>query len=166
MKKKITGNIVAYFDGACEPRNPGGNMGIGSTIRNQGQELFQYSVFVPAKPSNSNNVAEYMAFEAILDFIISNSKRFVTRTIAIYGDSKLVIEQMFGSWQMRGGFYVPFAKRCIEKLQLIHSKHNMTINGIWIRREQNGYADELSKRELINHNVEFRIQPTVLTANQ
>ena len=150
------GNLVAYFDGACEPRNPGGNMGIGATIRQGGKELFRYSNFVPEGPTNSNNVAEYMAFEAILDFAIQN--KWEGQKFTIYGDSKLVIEQLFGTWKMKGGFYMPYAKRCIEKLQQLRAANNR-INGIWIRREQNGYADELSKAELVNRNIKFKIQP-------
>lgn len=159
MKQDNKGNIVAYFDGACEPRNPGGNLGIGATIRQGGKELFKHSSFVKEKPSNTNNVAEYMAFEAILDFFLEKSG-FVQRTITIYGDSRLVIEQMFGTWKIKGGYYFPYAKRCIEKLNILRSF--CKVNGIWIRREQNGYADELSKAELINHNVQFKIQPLTL----
>lgn len=150
------GNIVAYFDGACEPKNPGGNMGIGATIRCNGKEVFTHSQFVKAGPRNSNNVAEYMAFESILDFILKNA--WQKRSFTIYGDSKLVINQMFSTWKMNGGFYIPFALRCKEKIKQVREAGNR-INGIWIRREQNGYADELSKAELINNNVEFRIQP-------
>jgi ribonuclease HI len=154
---ELKGNFVAYFDGACEPRNPGGNMGVGATIRNAGKELFQYSTFVAAARNNTNNVAEYMAFEAILDFLHENPIKDIT----IYGDSNLVIEQMFGIWKMKSGFYIPFAKRCKDKIAFLRST-GMKINGIWIRREQNTYADELSKRELINHNVQFKIQPLSL----
>jgi ribonuclease HI len=151
-----SGNIVAYFDGACEPRNPGGNMGIGATIRQAGKELFRHSSFAKAAITNSNNVAEYMAFEAILDFMILN--KWTGQVVAIYGDSKLVINQMFGTWRIKDGFYVPFAKRCIPKLQQLSAAKNK-ITGVWINRDRNGYADELSKAELINHNVQFRIQP-------
>lgn len=92
---ELKGNLVCYFDGACEPRNPGGNMGIGACIRCGNGELFAYSDFVPAARHNSNNVAEYMAFEKLLDFFIE--KKCSNQRIFIYGDSKLVIEQMFGS---------------------------------------------------------------------
>lgn len=163
MKQKTQGNIVAYFDGACEPKNPGGNLGIGATIRQAGKELFAYSAFVPASSCNSNNVAEYMAFEAILDFIIEHN--WQDQRVTVYGDSKLVVEQMFGTWRMKYGFYIPYAKRCRAKLSLLE-KAGIKINGIWIPREQNKYADELSKAELVNHNVQFKIQPLTLNPNQ
>lgn len=153
----LPGNIVCYFDGCCEPTNPFGNMGIGATVRIQGAEAFRFSQFVPAGRNNSNNVAEYMAFEAILDFI--KSKDFKEIKIHICGDSKLVIMQMLGQWQMRGGIYIPFAKRCLEKLQALRTENKLSFTLQWIPRTQNSYADELSKAELINNNVEFRIQP-------
>ena len=150
------GNLVAYFDGCCEPKNPGGNMGMGAVLRCNGKELFSYSHFVKAKSSNTNNVAEYMAFEAILDFILKS--KYEKRSFTIYGDSKLVIEQMFGTWNMKGGLYIPYAQSCKLKIQQVRDQGNR-INGIWIPRTQNNYADELSKAQLINNGIEFKIQP-------
>ncbi len=48
--------IIASFDGACEPFNPGGHMGIGWVIDGKG-----YSDYIPAAHGNTNNVAEYLA---------------------------------------------------------------------------------------------------------
>jgi ribonuclease HI len=159
----MEGNIIGYFDGACEPKNPGGNMGVGSCIRVAGKELFSNSKFVKAHYCNSNNVAEYMAFESILDFIITEKWR--DRSITIYGDSKLVIEQQFGSWRIKDGFYVDYARRCKQKVIMLKD-YGIKITGIWIHREQNKYADELSKAELINNNVQFQIQPLSLDSSK
>lgn len=150
------GNIVAYFDGACEPINPGGNMGMGATIRFAGQSWFTYSDYIPADPQNTNNVAEYLAFESILDFMLKN--RWINERITIFGDSQLVIEQMFGNWKMNGGYYVPIARRCIDKIQKLRTDGNRIV-GIWIPRTQNQIADELSKAAMINNGVQFKIQP-------
>lgn len=151
------GNIICYFDGCCEPWNPGGNMGVGATIRRAGKELFVHSKFIPAKRSNSNNVAEYMAFEAILDELLTG--KFKDQRVHVCGDSKLVIEQMRGIWQIKFGRYVTYAKRCVEKVQQVRTEQNIRLSFQWIPRGQNGYADELSKRELINNGIEFKIQP-------
>lgn len=35
--------IKCYFDGACEPINPYGNMGIGAVILKDNDELFKHS---------------------------------------------------------------------------------------------------------------------------
>jgi len=147
--------FVAHFDGCCEPVNPGGNMGVGAVIKQNGKKLFQYSHFIRAKPHNTNNVAEYLGMEAILDFIISNE--WEGRILTVYGDSKLVIEQLFGTWKVRGGLYVPFFVSCKNKLAQARAMNN-SIDGIWIPREQNFDADTLSKQELIDNNVQFKLQ--------
>lgn len=150
-------DVVCYFDGCCEPINPGGNMGIGATVRKDDKEIFRHSKFVPFAKENSNNVAEYMAFEAIIDFI--KGECCWIRSVQIYGDSALVINQMFGSWRMKGGRYLPYAKRCMQKLHFLKTELQMKITGSWIGRDFNSYADELSKAELLKNNVQFRIQP-------
>jgi len=152
----MEGNIIGYFDGACEPKNPGGNMGIGACIRRAGEEIFSTSQFVNEHFRNSNNVAEYMAFESILDYMLVQYWQGLT--ITIYGDSNLVIEQQFGTWKIKQGFYVEYAQRCKKKIEMLKER-NMKIAGIWIPRAQNKYADELSKAELIKNNVQFQIQP-------
>ena len=74
--------------------------------------------------------------------------------IIVYGDSKLVIEQMFGSWKIRKGAYVPLA---LAAQRLLRQFKN--IKGRWIPREKNEIADELSKSALVREGVPFRIQP-------
>jgi ribonuclease HI len=145
--------LICYFDGACEPRNPGGNMGIGAVVTvNDEEVLFEHSVYVPAKPSNSNNVAEYSGFIAILKWLKENGKQ--ESYIHIKGDSKLVIEQMKGNWRMKAGRYMAYAH---EAKSLLKEFKNITLQ--WIPREQNGIADELSKKPMKENNCEFRIQP-------
>jgi len=48
--------VTASFDGACEPFNPGGHMGLGWVIGGEPQ-----SKYVSSSGGNSNNVAEYLA---------------------------------------------------------------------------------------------------------
>jgi len=96
-------------------------------------------------------VAEYSGFKTILDYLIEHD---LTRSqIIVYGDSKLVIKQMFGRWRIKSGYYVPIAKVCKALL-----KQFPNITGKWIPREQNGLADELSKAQLKGAGVKFRIQ--------
>lgn len=144
--------IICYFDGACEPRNPGGNMGFGAIIFIDGIEYKSYSLFVQAHKSNSNNVAEYSSFKWILETLIKDGLH--EKIIFVYGDSKLVIEQMKGYWRIKFGYYVPVAKECKE---LLKSFKNIRLQ--WIPRERNDVCDRLSKGKLIENNVEFRIQP-------
>lgn len=140
-----------------EPRNPGGNIGLGATLKKNGEEIFQHSKFIPEHPHNTNNVGEYMAFESILDFIFNH--KIENEKVTIYGDSKLVIEQMNGRWRIKFGRYTPYADRCKRKLKELRENNKLSFNLNWIPREQNGYADRLSKGQLIEHGVEFKIQP-------
>jgi ribonuclease HI len=146
--------LNCWFDGCCEPRNPGGHLGYGAVIFEGEDRLWSHSGYITASPNNSNNVAEYRAFLSILERL--NEDQYYSRAIHVRGDSKLVINQMFGSWRMKGGFYIPVAH---EAQRLLERFDNITAE--WIPREENSIADELSKRELKLKNVEFRIQPEV-----
>jgi len=149
--------IKVYFDGACEPVNPGGFASYGLVIFcSYHGELYRTSkLFRPIKGherETSNNVAEYSAFLHALEWLDKNA--YNDEKIIFFGDSKLVIEQMFGSWKMRGGFYIPIA---LKAKQLLKKFTNIT--GQWIPREQNDIADKLSKESLIEAGVKFKIQP-------
>lgn len=154
MPKK---KIVCYFDGCCEPVNPGGTASYGAVVFIDGVRTWDCSeIFYPQKgkeKETSNNVAEYSGFLAILNYLSANS--LDKENITIHGDSKLVIEQMLGNWRMKKGFYIPVALAAKEKLKSFKKTPHLA----WIPREENDIADELSKAELIKAGVEFRIQP-------
>lgn len=152
MKENL--NIQCWFDGCCEPTNPGGAMGAGAFILIDGKQKMIYSFFTQPSPVNSNNVAEYKAFEAVLNYLIEN--RYTDHNITIYGDSKLVICQMLGTWRILSGLYVPAAKRCKEKVTMLN-KIKLSLQ--WIPRHKNEYADTLSKQELKKNGIQFKIQP-------
>jgi ribonuclease HI len=136
-----------------EPVNPYGNMGIGSVVYKDNQEVFSYSEYVEASKLNSNNVAEYLALEQILLWIRDNNT--LESKIFIYGDSKLVINQMKGYWRVKRGLYVETAIRCKK----IRSEIEKSLVFEWIPRELNSRADDLSKGKMIENKVEFKIQP-------
>lgn len=144
--------IKAYFDGCCEPINPGGHIGLGAIIFHNGDRIWKHSEYILAAESNSNNVGEYRAFIAILEYL--KGKGMHRMPIRIYGDSKLVIEQMFGRWKIKKGHYVFYAHKAANLLSGFPN-----IEGVWIPRDENYLADELSKRELVNNRVQFYIQP-------
>ncbi len=147
----MTDIITCYFDGACEPRNPGGNMGIGAIVIKEDEVLFEHSEYIVAHPSNSNNVAEYMGLNKILDWLLENNLN--EHTILVYGDSKLAIEQVSGRWRIKQGRYVKYAHEAREKKGKFS---NIMFN--WIPREKNSIADDLSKKGMIKNGCEFRIQ--------
>jgi ribonuclease HI len=148
--------IVAYFDGACEPVNPGGTAAYGAVVLKDGERVWEESKIFFPKPGHeketSNNVAEYSGFKALLEFLLS--KGWQNEEIEIFGDSMLVVKQMDYKWRIKKGYYVAIAIECLNLLARFSR-----IKVMWIPREQNTIADKLSKRELINAGVEFRIQP-------
>lgn len=143
---------TAFFDGCCEPKNPGGTAGYGAVIFKSGKRIWEKSGMIPASPQTSNNVAEYLAFNAILDWFIENG--LTTTPILMKGDSNLVIQQCFGTWRIKQGFYVPLARQAREKVKKFRA-----LTGTWISRDLNSIADELSKTELHSAGIEFKIQP-------
>lgn len=149
--------ITLYFDGACEPVNPGGTASYGVVIMQGKKILYQSSkLFKPKKgkeKETSNNVAEYSGFTDALHWLRENNLN--KKEIQVFGDSMLVINQMFGDWKIRKGFYKPIAILAKEMISQSFPK----ITGSWIPREKNDIADELSKAELIKQGIEFRIQP-------
>ena len=140
--------IECYFDGSCEPKNPSGNMGIGALVKVDGVKVMEFSDFVPAKPQNTNNVAEYMGFEKIIDYLLENN--LANENVSIFGDSQLVIKQMNGEWRIKDGSYTTFAQRCSEKL----SKFEKVPVIQWIGRDLNTEADALSKGQLNKNGVQ------------
>lgn len=168
MKKKTAKKvqrIVAYFDGACEPVNPGGTASFGAVIFIDDKRIWECSqLFEPKKGrerETSNNVAEYSGFIAILEYL--KSKKLNKNKIDIYGDSMLVLCQMLMDdprwgvrWRIKQGYYVPLAYRA---LSLLNKFPNIT--GHWIPREENTIADELSKAKLLKAGIKFKIQPNI-----
>lgn len=139
---------IGFFDGACEPRNPGGVMGMGALMLKDGQRIWETSWMEPASPRTSNNVAEYLALNAVLDWCFEND--LLKERIVLCGDSNLVIQQMFGKWKMRGGFYVEHAIAAKKKILCFAS-----ITGMWVPRDENWIADDLSKASLVAAGVQI-----------
>ena len=136
---------VAYFDGACEPNNPGGHMGCGWIIKNtETKEIIDKGhIYFSKRQFNTNNLAEYRALEKLLiqlDF-------YNIENAVIYGDSMMAIKQMKGEYRILKGVYKPVAFSCLE---LIEGK-DYTFE--WVPRDKNHEADALSKAALRSRNV-------------
>lgn len=131
-----------YFDGSCGPTNPGGRAGYGVLIYNKNEEEIWRAAgeYCPPKrrTDTSNNVAEYYGF--LLGLQEFQSRALKDKPIMFYGDSRLVIYQMFGWWNIRNGLYTPLAKEAYSLVQEFTK-----ISGKWIPREENILADALSK---------------------
>lgn len=142
--------IKCWFDGCCEPVNPGGHAAYGALI-DTGSKQLKEGKYIGHGEGISNNVAEYSGIIRILEYLKEHNLQ--NEEIIIYGDSKLVIEQMKGKWKINQGAYVPYA---LKARQIDVDFPNVTY--IWIPREQNTVCDDLSKDVLKNMNIKFRIQ--------
>jgi ribonuclease HI len=135
--------LTAFFDGACGPINPGGHVGYGAIIYQDGKTLWECSKrYIPEpyrETETSNNLAEYLAFFETIQYIFHN--QLDNLEARIYGDSKLVVEQMSGRWKIKNGVYATIAFQAKEVL----AKFERTPMVIWIPREENAIADALSK---------------------
>jgi ribonuclease HI len=133
-------SINLHFDGSCEPINPGGRMGFGVHVSQNGEVLFTNSTGEEASPRNSNNVAEYRALTIGLEWLIGNG--YQNRRVVVKGDSALVINQLNGAWRARGGLYYAEYLKAVE---LRDQFADITFE--WVRREFNQVADDLSRTE-------------------
>lgn len=134
--------ILAWFDGACEPVNPGGTSSFGVIVKGEnGTVLLRDHRVVGKGKAMSNNVAEYAGVLRILRYLSSRPPGRVT----IRGDSNLVINQLNGKWRVRKGLYLSIA---IETKELLAHLRGLgwQINLCWIPREQNEECDTLSKK--------------------
>lgn len=143
--------FVCFFHGMCEPRNPGGAMGIGAAIFHDGEKDLAFSDFRKENRWNNNHIAAYLAFEKLMDFLISKVS-MENATCIIYGTSELVIKQMQGWWQIKKGHYVEIARDCKGKyltLQQMRNKIKLQIAG----PKQIEFTVKLSKLELVNRGI-------------
>ena len=134
-------NYKCFFDGACEPKNPGGKIGAGVFVTD-GEQIFEKSIYKPANPKNTNNIAEYLAFIRVLELM----KNKTDCKIEIFGDSMLVINQMNGEWQIKSGAYREYALKAKPLLEELKKKNAVII--AWIPRDQNEKADFQSMKAI------------------
>ncbi len=84
----------------------------------------------------TNNVAEYEGLKAAAQWLKDHE---ITESITIKGDSQLVMKQMKGDWEIRSDTsrrYVPEIRELLG---------NRDVRFIWIPRDMNEEADQLSR---------------------
>ena len=87
----------------------------------------------------TNNVAEYNGLLAGLSHIHQLDKE---ATVEVAMDSKLVVEQMSGRWQIKHADMRDLAKQCRDA----HTPSLVTYS--WIPRDENSHADRLANKAL------------------
>ena len=143
--------IEIYFDGACEPINPGGTASYGYLIKNNGQTIKKESKIIGKGAGMTNNLAEYHGLVSALKTLKTLR---LSDSLTIYTDSKLVFNMVAKNWGWNKNKTVwhphkehPHLKKLLfEALALLE---NFKYQIKWIPREQNQQADDLSKKHLI-----------------
>jgi len=126
--------FTAYIDGSCAPINPGGTAISKFLVLDNGKRVFSESLVLGSGLGMSNNLAEYGALVALLDWIT----RFGTENIqrmTIFCDSSLVVNQMVGSFRVREGLYKETYKLAVEKWGPLVNKCGLKL--VYIPRDKN-----------------------------
>ncbi|MCK9593461.1 MAG: ribonuclease HI family protein [Methanoregula sp.] len=107
----------------------------GYVIYRDGKKVKRGSGVIGSGAGMTNNVAEYSALKRAVEWV---SRLGADDEIVIKGDSRLVIHQMNGTWQIKSETskkFVPEIRRLLE---------GRKTRFVWIPREQNAEADLLS----------------------
>ena len=129
--------IKVYFDGSCPALSHDGLTAYAflvyrdKILLHKGKRGFMYG------PPSTHNVAEYSGLIGALEYLIEQG--MTDEEIIVMGDSSLVLNQMFGTWALKGGTYFPLAQKALKLLPKFSD-----IMGEWIPREHNTDADELA----------------------
>jgi ribonuclease HI len=129
--------IEVWVDGLCEPVNPDGTACIGYVIKKDGKVLARASEVVGRGEGMTNNVAEYTALIRALEKIMHLG--LARQEILVRSDSKLVVNQMKGSWAVKAPLILPLYR----KAKMMKTAMNIRFN--WVPREQNTEADALCR---------------------
>jgi ribonuclease HI len=133
--------IEVYFDGLCQPINPGGIACYAFIVKSDGR-IIHSDYGVAAKPfseESTNNVAEYTALAKALQWLLENN--FNSKKVEIKSDSQLVVNQLTGDYKVKASRILPLFKQVLSlktKFQDIQIK--------WIPRDKNREADRLTNK--------------------
>lgn len=128
--------VTGYFDGLCEPINPGGIATFGYVIYINEIKYIGYGLAAePFSINSTNNVAEYKGIICLMQRMLLLN---VTEPI-IMGDSQLVIKQINGEYKVKSHRIKPLYEKAMEL------KKELRAIVKWIPREYNKEADKLSR---------------------
>ena len=134
--------LRVFFDGLCEPKNPGGVACYGFVVYDKSavgeRKVFEgYGVAAEPGPDSTHNVAEYTGLIRSIEWVLANQ---TDKGLEILGDSQLVIRQLTGEYKVRSPRVTPLHELAVSLLQAFEWTAK------WIPREENTVADELSEK--------------------
>lgn len=145
--------IEVYFDGLCQPKNPGGIACYAFVVKSNGRIIHSdYGVAgEPFSMDSTNNVAEYTALTKALEWLVANN--LTSDKVVINSDSQLVVNQLEGNYKVKGKRIIPLYKQVL----LLKAKFS-DIEIKWLPREKNREADRLTNiayNKALQENPEF-----------
>jgi len=128
--------LVAYFDGLCEPRNPGG-WACGGWWVDTDPPVAGWRVY-GSGPDATNNQGEY---RAALDALRAAYASGWRGAVVLRGDSQVVIRQVTGAWRCQSPTLRPLRDAVLHGATFFRA-----VTYEWVPREENERADALSRR--------------------
>jgi len=131
--------IEAFFDGLCEPKNPGGVATFGFLVLRDGKRVHEDSglAATPYSDGATNNVAEYTGVLKALEWL--RDQGLEKEKIVVRGDSELVIKQLKGEYKVKSPLLAPLYRKSREialGFPSLRFEH--------VPREKNREADQLT----------------------
>jgi ribonuclease HI len=131
-------SLSIFTDGGARG-NPG-PAAIGVVIKDQSGRIVHQ--FGEAIGETTNNVAEYRAVIAALDYLLTQSE--LPGQVNFFLDSRLVVEQLRGNWKIKEAHLRDLALRAQQLVSKLGARMIYTA----VPREQNSAADKLVNQAL------------------
>jgi ribonuclease HI len=135
----LSRDLTLFFDGGCEPVNPGGIGTYGWYLLDRGVEVKWSTGVASSSHIMTNNLCEYQALGFALRWLSDQGWK---GRLKIFGDSKLIVHQIRRDWKCNKKHLQALRQRCWELLREV-CPDGYDIE--WIPREENARADELSR---------------------
>ena len=143
--------FVYFFDGASRSRNGANEASYGALMRINGMTMSRSAVYLG---DSTNNEAEYQGVLAVLEHALSSG----FTKIHIFGDSKLVVQQLNGIWKCKASnLFSSYEKGLdmVRRLREVCASGSFVLAHVY--REFNVDADGLA-----NVAIDRRVPPDVV----
>jgi ribonuclease HI len=133
--------LQLFFDGLCEPMNPGGVATYGFIAYDRRKKVQEGCGLIGAGmlgDNVSNNVAEYTGIIKGMECLLASGYH---GKLDVRGDSQLAIRQLLGLYAVRAPRLIPLHNRVLEL-----KKEFKSVAFEWVPRDLNEAADALSRR--------------------
>ena len=149
--------IEVYFDGLCQPINPGGIPCYAFIVKRDGKTIYSdYGIAgEPFSEDSTNNVAEYTALVKALEWLFANN--LGSSRVEIMSDSQLIVNQLTGDYKVKAKRMLSLYK---QVLKLMSTFQEIQIK--WVPREKNREADRLTNKaynKALQENPEYLDRP-------